>query len=247
MTQDTEPRASAPLPDRRTGAPPRRRTRVLAVVIALVCGGGLYWLGYSRAERAFGFAMAENQTLRASLREREGELETLSQQLVNLRTGAEIDRDAEARVRSEVAAERARVARLELEVALFRSLMDSSVRTSGLALYGFEAESGRREGSYHYRLTFMQRADKYVELRGFATLDVVGLSGGKERILPLAKLSAEPPRGRHPLRFLYFQVLEGDLELPEGFEPAKVRVRAEARGRKLYTVDRVVEWRLKEA
>ena len=76
---------------------------------------------------------------------------------------------------------------------------------------------------------------------------VVGLSGGKERILPLAKLSAEPPRGRHPLRFLYFQVLEGDLDLPEGFEPAQVRVRAEARGRKLYTVDRVVEWRLKEA
>lgn len=247
MTQDTEPQASEGTPAGRRGTPSRTRARVLAVIIALLCGGGLYWLGYSHAERAFGFAMAENQTLRVSLKEREEELDQLGQQLVNLRTGAEIDRDAAARVRAEVAAERARVARLELEVALFKSLMDSSVRTSGLALYSFETQPGGRQGSYHYRLTFMQRADKYVELKGFATLEIVGTSGGKERILRLGELSAEPPRGRHALQFLYFQVLEGDLELPEGFEPSKVRVHAEATGRKRYTVDRVVEWRFKEA
>jgi len=214
-----------------------RRLGAVAV-LALLLGGAL-GIGYWRGQAAAGLLLDEAAIFRAQLAATEAEFAATRATLVGLQAGAEIDRDSLAQVRATVASERERVARLEHEITVFKSLMDSSVKTVGLAVYGFEAIPGAREDSFHYRLTLLQRSDELRNIKGeveVALVDALGVSH------PLTRLDRARSNTTMTFKFRYFEVFEGEMDLPEGFEPVKVHVVASSTGRERYRIDRELEW-----
>ena len=169
---------------------------------------------------------------------------------MNLSKGAEIDAAVLAQTRTEVAEGRARMARLEQEVTLYRSLVDGSVRTAGVSVHSLDiARVAGSEGQrYRYRLTFIQRAERPTEVQGLALITVVGTRDGKAHSLPLPGPDERRSGNRVPFRFVYFQTLEGDFSLPEGFQPAQVRIRTQinARKGKPQPAERTFEWTVVE-
>lgn len=175
--------------------------------------------------------------LEAELRARSDEVRILEQQVANLQAAADIGSAATAQLRSTLSETQATVERLSREGELYRSLMDSSVRTRGLTLHRFEVRRGVKPGTFAYKLTLLQRAQKHVQLTGKLSLTVKGVRGDKPASVDL------PVRS---LDMLYFQTLEGDFQLPEGFQARTVRVTAEAGKGRPQKLDSTQDWKLEE-
>jgi hypothetical protein len=219
---------------------------IVTVIVAVACLS--YWSGTYRAGQLAALSGADKaERSRESDACRE-QLEECRQQTVNLSKGAEIDAAVLAQTRTEVAQGRARMARLEQDVTLYRSLVEGSVRTAGVSVHSLDiarvaGDEGRR---YRYRLTFIQRAERQIEVQGFASVSVSGTRDGKALSIGLPGPDARQSGNRVPLRFVYFQTLEGDFSLPEGFQPLQVRVRAEIRKGKPPQAERTFDWTVVE-
>ncbi len=195
-------------------------------------------------------ATVECEDVQALLVKHRDELESLRQQVITLRKGAEIDRAAASEVRSQAAIAQGNIVRLEQEIELFKSITDASIRTKGVELHSFELFEGESDNSFKYRVVFLQRAQKHATIKGNLALEISGTDDGIPRKLALTALAPVPapgPAGRLELNFVYFQMIEGDITLPAGFVPASVRIRAEVSGARSQRIDRSFEWHLVEA
>ena len=242
-----EPRAAERIPRGRR----QELGRAYVIVAALVAVAGVsYWFGTYRAGQRAALSVAQHADMSRRHEECREQLEQCRQRTVNLSKGAEIDAAVLAQTRTEVAEGRARMARLEQEVTLYRSLVDGSVRTTGVSVHSLDiARVAGGEGQrYRYRLTFIQRAERQSEVQGFALITVVGTRDGKALSLPLPGPDERRSGYRVPFRFVYFQTLEGDFSLPEGFQPAQVRIRTEINTRKgkPQPAERTFEWTVVE-
>jgi hypothetical protein len=218
------------------------RWSVIGVVVVVACLS--YGLGTYRAGQLGLLYSAEKAETSRQSNECLEQLEQCRQQAVNLSKGAEIDAAVLAQTRSEVAQGRARMAKLEQDVTLYRSLVEGSVRTGGVSVHSLEIArvAGDQEQRYRYRLTFIQRAQRQVEVQGLALISVTGTRNGKEFNFGLPGPDGPKSGNRVPLRFVYFQTLEGDFSLPDGFQPLQVHVRAEIRKGKPQKAQRSFDW-----
>ena len=73
-----------------------------------------------------------------------------------------------------------------------------------------------------------QDADGDTYLIGHANVNLIGTIGGEQQILPLRDISEDVEQLDMRLRFRYFQNIEGELALPEGFTPERVQIAAVA-------------------
>ena len=231
--------------------PPRqgaigRSSVIVAVFVAVACLS--YWFGTYRAGQFAALSGAEKVEASRQSDECRQQLEECRQQTVNLSKGAEIDAAVLAQTRTEVAQGRARMARLEQDVTLYRSLMEGSLRTAGVSVHSLDiarVAKGERQ-RYRYRLTLIQRAERQAEVQGFVSISVSGTRDGKAISIGLSGLGERQSGDRMAVRFLYFQTLEDDFFLPEGFQPVHVRVRVEIRKGKPQQAERTFDWTVVE-
>ena len=161
--------------------------------------------------------------LEAQVRASSDEIRALEQQLTTAQAAVAVERAAASEVRSDLSRAQATADRLAREAELFRSLMDSSVRTRGLTLHKLELRPSAEQRTFDYRITLLQRAQRHVEVQGTLALSVKGKMNGRPELLSGKRLGSAGA-DRIPIRQLYFQVLEGEVRLPEGFAPEQVRL-----------------------
>jgi hypothetical protein len=63
---------------------------------------------------------------------------------------------------------------------------------------------------------------------------------------PLSELSDDVEEQEVPLRFRYFQAIEGEMVLPEGFQPEGLRIVARSQAPRKAEVTERFPWELKE-
>ena len=73
-----------------------------------------------------------------------------------------------------------------------------------------------------------QDADGDTYLIGHANVNLIGTIDGEQQIVPLRDISDDVEQLDMRLRFRYFQNIEGELALPEGFTPERVQIAAVA-------------------
>ncbi len=95
-------------------------------------------------------------------------------------------------------------------------------------------------------MTLIQRAQRQVEVQGFASISVSGTRDGKAISIGLRESGERQSGNRVAVRFVYFQTLEGDFFLPEGFQPLQVRVQVEIRKGKPQQAERTFDWTVLE-
>jgi len=199
-----------------------RRVLVLATLAALV-------LGFLAGKGARGLVRANSEVhspgaMNAQVTELRSGLEAARQELANAQAGLEIERRASAGVREDLAQAQLRIGQLEQEAELYRSLLDSSIRRSGLSLHTLQVLAADGDGSFRFRIVLVQKARNFVDIAGSLRLSLNGREAGAKRVLAYPEIGI--PRGVHalPVRLRYFQVIEGRLEIPSGFEPETVLV-----------------------
>ncbi|MFQ2285292.1 DUF6776 family protein [Aeromonas dhakensis] len=123
----------------------------------------------------------------------------------------------------------AQVQEQKRQLAFFERIMRPTGEQVGVVIDNLTLQETSIPGRYHYRLALTQPAKKRELFRGQVQIKVEGSQGDKPITLGSRELGMKVGEGRYALR--YFQLLEGNWQLPEGFVPDRVRVTISKDGR----------------
>jgi len=173
-------------------------------------------------------------------------LQKIQQEFEDQQVQGELDRVALGMVRQEIAAQKEQIANLEEGLRFYKGLMAPEEIAQGLSLRKLELLATDTSGRYIFRLVVQQEALKHPVLKGTLQVEVFGLLGAEAKSYPLADLSDALDTNTITLRFRYFQSIEGELVLPEGFTPQGFRVVARASSPRKVELREQFPWDVKE-
>jgi hypothetical protein len=198
--------------------------QVLLGVLLLLVGFVLGVL-VGRYSGYFGTAMPDTiKSLQQELAVRDEALRVARGDLEMQRTRHEVDQRALELLRSDMAGEKERTADLEEGLSFYRSMVASEDMATGISLRKPELVPGSSPGQIRYRFFAQQKEREYEIVEGSLSVDVYGVSGDREVSYPLGKLSNDFDAKAAALHFRYFQAIEGEFTLPEGFEPRELKL-----------------------
>ena len=201
------------------------RIGVVALLLALLVSAwglfeyGRYRAGYDRS--AFNKLRRQLEQNSASL---EAELKKLREEKMLLQQSAHIDGQAYAEVRKDLAELQDEILELKEELAFYRGIVSPRDTTHrGLQIQRFTLTRGSGgERTWHYKVVLTRVLKNDGTARGKIELLVEGVSGdsGVNKQLTLSSISV-PRVQQLSYNFKYFQTIEGELEIPEGFVPSR--------------------------
>ena len=184
---------------------------VLAVFIAAL-GFGLWGLWHT----------ATGTTPRAGADQ--AQVEALAQQVATLTRSDQISRDANRDLQGTLAERDEEIAALRADVAFYERFVGSTAQRRGLTVHQL-ALTPRGGQAWHYTATLTQNLNRGAVSSGRLSLAVEGTRDGRLEQLDWAALRQEPGAAGVEYSFKYFQQVEGEIILPPGFEPLRIRVR----------------------
>lgn len=232
-----------------SAADARRYGRVqLAVVILLLAVALLagFYLGQRAAYSGMGVDPRVYSAMEQELQDSSAASGRLQAELDILQARHEMDQQALELVRREIAAQKEVIAAQEEGLRFYKSLMAPGEIAQGLSLRPPELVALDEPGRFAFRVVAQQEARKHSLLKGDLSAELNGLLADEEVSYSLAELSDDLEPGKLPLRFRYFQSIEGELRLPEGFEPRSVSLVATASAPRKMEVREQFPWQVQE-
>ncbi len=118
-----------------------------------------------------------------------------------------------------------------------------NVEEKGLRIERLDMKSSAENNIFNFSLLLTQIVEKHDYIQGGVEITIVGQQSGAERELTLAALSRDSQKSIR-FRFRYFQNIDGELTVPDGFEPTQIMVVARTSGRKTQRLERKFDWLL---
>lgn len=157
------------------------------------------------------------------------DLAALEQELTNLRQEAsilersrQIERETNKALQAQLKAAQSERLALVKEGSYLKRLIREGGK-SAVSVHDLTLVSDDDPRSFRYGFTLTQLIPDTGETRGRVALRVSGQQAGEARVLDLEGLPRAEPK-KLKMRFDHFQRLEGELTLPEGFEPQSLGI-----------------------
>ena len=201
--------------------PGARALRTAAFVLAfIVCLPASYFLGIYVA----GLQQANDASQRDQAQQKLSS--DLTQQLTELKTNIEVDRQSMEDLRQLVMTQKAQINASERDLRVYKDLLAPGAKTNPLGIsFGVLTATPLKEaGHFNYSLTVQKLATKDADFTGFLEFRIIGQQAGKSLQLSLYQVSSQVSAPSIPVSFKYFQTLEGDLTLPVDFVPQTVEL-----------------------
>ena len=183
-------------------------------------------------------------------RELTSKVETLEEANAKLRTeiaaaqlARDIDRKAYADVEGTLADLQAQVLKHREELTFYRGIVSPEDGIGGLRIQRFQVLTGAADNHFRLRVVLVQSMRQESVVSGAMGIQIEGVRDNKPAALMLADAGGETRAdGQVPFQFRYFQNLEQNIELPEGFEPKAVNV--EVRSSRIAPVRESFPWQV---
>lgn len=229
-------------------ARPARHARLIKVgvtLLALLSAWGMFEFGRYRS----GFNIMATQELQNSYEERLAalalEANQLREQKAVLERSTKIEEEAYKQLETTVSGLQDEILELKGELAFYRGIVSPSDDAKGLGVQSFELTNRGGERSFHYKLVLTQILNNNTLASGTVAFGVEGLEKGETREYLLHQLSEQ--EGELRFQFKYFQILEGELSLPEGFSPSKVNITVKPRTKSKQRLSQSFDWVVQES
>lgn len=211
-------------------------SQIWKVLVVLVVGGLIGYLIGNRQELAQSSLMTVQQETLERQSKAIGQLKT---DLGIKETLLATQKAAFEQLQKTLKDQEAQVQEQKRQLAFFERIMRPTGDQLGVVIDNLSLQETNVPGLFHYRLALTQPAKKRELFRGQVQVRLEGSLGDKPKTLGSRELGMKVGEGRYALR--YFQLLEGNWQLPEGFIPDRVRVTIPKEGRQP-AQELLVEW-----
>ena len=216
---------------------------LLALIAAFVLA--ILFLGKLWGTMVSDWELAEKAELEVRTAELEAQLVDRTTELSRIKLSSEVDAAALENSRQEMIGLQRQIYQRDQELKLYRELLQDNDQPNGLSVSDLNLEA-MDDGRVRYRWVARQKTVKMQTLSVYADVWVIGMQGEKELSLPLNELDTEVSRLPLKLEFKYFSINQGILQLPEGFEPDKVRITLRYTWMDKAQSDQKFDWEIEE-
>ena len=226
--------------------PHRPYYKVMIFMTFLVALGAFSWVTFEYGKRQ-GLALKvevvrERDRIRSELEESHRRLDEMGQEIADLKVGGRIDDQANEEVRETIESLQEQIAEMNEEISFYKGVMLPNVANRGLRIERLDL-SETAPNRVRYSLLLTQIVDKHDFVQGDVTVSLAGRESGEEKQYPLQQLDSDKS-GALRFRFRYFQNINGEMQLPEGFEPREVMILAQSSGSNGQTLEKSFNWSL---
>ena len=152
------------------------------------------------------------------------EADQLQQRITTLSRSDQISREANRDLQGTLAERDEEIAGLRADVAFYERLVGSTSQRRGLTVHALRMQP-QNDTAWHFTTTLTQNLNRGAVSTGQLTLTIEGTRAGRLEKLAWAELRQQPEAPGLGYSFKYFQQVEGDVFLPQGFAPVRVAVR----------------------
>jgi hypothetical protein len=205
--------------------------RWLAAAAAVTVVGLLLALAYNRGQASAGLSAAQVALERRELVAKADRLERqnskLNARVAELEMARKLDREAYGQVEQTLGELQSQLSRQADDLAFYKSIVSPADGVQGLRIHRFEVGPGAEPRQYRLKLTLIQSMRHESVASGLVQVVVHGMQGDRPARYSVGEL-LDRPKAQLPFSFRYFQTIEQDVTLPEGFQAfeAEVQVRS---------------------
>ena len=220
----------------------------IAIGVSLVLATlvGVYAIGRAQATFDGRAAIADEAGLRAALTAREAEVTRLRREVAELDTlkvAQERERQEVSRTIGELQAE---VARQSQQLEFLRGVVGRAGPAAEVTIRQVRVIASAAPGRYRLRIALAQPGRPDRTVAGSVRVGVEGQRGGRTVRLDLREVTAQRV-AQLPYRFQYFENIEVEIVLPNGFSPERVVVDVRPAGRNVPPAAQTVLWSIDPA
>ncbi|SDI78542.1 hypothetical protein SAMN05216588_12489 [Pseudomonas flavescens] len=210
---------------------------------------GAFYLGSWWQVRALQEQGVDNQATQARLDEQARELDELRQRVAVISSGEQLAHRSNEQSRLTIKLLEEQNFKQQQELAFYKGVLAPDSRGDGLLIRTVDIHPTERAGLFRFKIMLSRVGKDDKPMQGRLHVQVDGRQAGKAKSLQLAQLSSDLPEGSTvqsiPFAFKHLQAIPeggrlGELQLPEGFEPQQIRIKADVEGGK--PVERQIEW-----
>lgn len=216
--------------------------RISVVLLLAAAGAGAYFYGFYAGVRENGDARIERDELQDAVLAMQDENTGLRERLLKNEQAGTVDQQALDSVQQTIAAQREKISQLEEDVLFYKQIMSPENNENGLVIGQLDLVATDTPGVIRYRMELKQQGNNESVISGHANVNILGMRNDQEISIPLSELSATALDEDIRLQFRYFQNIEGELMLPDDFEPTKVQIMAVSEGNNAKSVQKSFGW-----
>lgn len=197
---------------------------VVIILIVVASSAGFYFYGYGAGIQVSGDAREERDTLLIQMDDMNSQMSFLQQELINTEQASAVDRQALEEVQDTILNFRETIAQLEEDVLYYKQIMSPENNDTGLMIGQLDLVNMNDAGRVRYRLELRQVGNNDNIISGYANVNILGSQDRQEISMPLRSVAVDENQLDIRLQFRYFQNIQGELLLPERFEPVGVQI-----------------------
>jgi hypothetical protein len=215
------------------------------VLVAVLIAAGAY-LSFELGRYQAGYSLLDHdrdvKRLRKLVAAQKADLDDAERQLAILKTSRDVDQETYAQVKASLSELETKLQAQEEELEFYRGIVSPAAGEAGLRVQNLQIRSGSAERRYIVDLVLMQSIANSRSVEGAVTLTLSGTQDGQAAEIELADLAVPERTAELRYRFRYFESLEQELELPQGFEPATVEIVVAPSAPKGKPTSQVFQW-----
>lgn len=222
--------------------------RPRAVLIGAVLGSVLAcYLMYEWGRFEGGYSkfaeIQHRRELSAKMEALQEENDRLRAEIASAQLARNVDTKAYADVEKNLADLQAQVLKHREQLTFYRGIVSPEDGIGGLRVQRFQVLPNGPEHHYRLRLVLVQSMRQEAVVSGAVIVQIEGVRNNRpvQLALPQAGVTTRAD-GQLPFQFRYFQNIEQDIVLPDGFEPRAVNV--EVRSARLAPVRESYPWQV---
>lgn len=165
----------------------------------------------------------------------------LKDQVLWLERTAKIDKEASQELRKELVRLQDEFYKLKGELEFYQGIMASTQDSKGLNVQGLYLENFGKENLYRYRLILTNVTKTNQVAEGIAHVTLEGEADGKRLKYDFQEIAGSVEVDWE-FKFKNFKRFEGNIIIPDGFNPSRITVELSTKGKHRKIIERTFDW-----
>lgn len=212
----------------------------VAVVILLLVS--MFFMGHAYQS----YELKQVKIVQETLESRVAELEQRNTTLVNknaqLEGSSKVEHDAYEQANQSLVTLQKEILGLKEQLVFYQGIVSPEKLSLGVNIQSFELNKKNDHGLYSYKLVLTKRGKSNKFVKGTIDMQIKGQVDGGQKKLKMQTIKQDFNKKDFKFSFRYFQVFEGELLLPELFEPYDVELGIKPTTRKIKNFSETISW-----